>query len=167
MLSPSACRTGIAALLATVPNVGNIHSRRRIMRTEAEVKARLMDANLGYMIGWFISPEPNGTTQTERGMQHYGIGVKGGGNDFTTFRWQIEGYRTLDDAAASEEGFTDLAWAIADEFNAYGVIPSVTGAHLQDAADVAAISYAVLAGAFLMHYARITVGFRGRTRGGP
>lgn len=163
VLTPAACVAGIAALMATIPNVGRIHETRRALRTEPMIKALLWDENLVRLQGWMIAPSPNTTTVTERHPGHHGAGIKGGGNVFTTFQFQIEGYMALDDANDSEATWRDLAWAVADEFNAYGLIP-LSGLVHQLPADVESFGYAVLAGQMLVHHARITVGFHGRTR---
>jgi hypothetical protein len=162
-LTPAACVAGIAALLATIPNVGRIHQQRRLLRTEPQVKAHLWDEANGRIAAWFISPAPAVTTKSERNPGHHGIGVKGGGNVLTTFQFQIEGYFGLDDANDSETTWRDLAWAVADEFNAYGLL-NIPGLVEQLPADVDQFGFAVLAGAPLVHFARVSIGFRGRTR---
>jgi hypothetical protein len=163
VLTPAACVAGIAALMATVDDIGRIHPTRRSLRNEQAVKALLYDEASQRIRAWMISPSPNTTTVTERHPGHHGIGIKGGGNVFTTFQFQIEGYASLDDANDSEAMWRDLTWAVADEFNAYGLL-NITGIVHQLPADVEQFGFAMLAGFGLVHYARITVGFHGRTR---
>jgi hypothetical protein len=163
-MTPAGCRTGIANLLATVTGIGIVHQRRRIIRDEQAIRDLLYDQAQGRICAWMISPAGANTTVTERNPGHYGVGVKGGGNVLTTMQWQIEGYFGIDDAAGSETTFGDLAWAVADEFNAYGLL-NITGAHHQLPADVEQFGYIMLAGFTLLHYARIGVGWQGRTRG--
>lgn len=162
VITPAGCVAGLVALLGTIDGIGQVHGQRRVMRTEADVRKRLMDPALNRMQGWFVSPSVNNTSVTERYTGYQGIGVRGGGQAMTTFQWQIEGWMSVDDAADSEATFRDLAWGVADEMNHYGTLQIVGAVH-QLPADVEMFTYAVLAGMFLMHYARIGVGFKGRT----
>jgi len=166
VITPSACVDAIAAVIATVPNSGQVHKFRRVMRDEVSVKARLWDPVNSRMCGWMISPAAANTAITERNPGHAGIGVKGGGNNFTTFQFTIEGYFTLDDANGSEATWRDLVWAVADEFNAYGAL-NISGVSHQLPCDVEQFGFVMLAGWGLLHYARIGIGFRGRTRPNP
>jgi hypothetical protein len=161
----AAQRAGLVALLQTVPGIGRIHDYRRIVRNENDVRQLFVPANSpdGQVNVWMIYQAPNSTTVSERHPGHIGIGVKGGGNVMTTFQWQIDGYMAIDDAAGSEKTFGDLAWAIADELNSYGAL-GISGITHQLPADVEQLSYIALAGIGLYHYARIGVGFQGRTR---
>lgn len=165
-MTPAGCVSVMAAVLATVPGIGNIYQYRRIMREEDQVNAILYHTGQARINGWMISPAGSNTSVTERNPGHAGIGVKGGGNVLTTFQFQIEGYFGIDDAAASEQTFRDLTWAVADEFNAYGLIniPNITH---QLPADVEQFGFAMMANFHLLHYCRIGIGFRGRTRPNP
>ena len=166
VMTPGGCVTGIANLLATVPGIGVVHQRRRIIRDEQAIRDLLFVQAQNRVNGWMISPAGSNTTVTERNPGHYGVGVKGGGNVFTTMQFQIEGYFGIDDAAASEATFRDLAWAVADEFNAYGLL-AIPGITHQLQADVEQFGFVFLAGLQLLHYARIGVAFRGKTRPNP
>lgn len=168
-LTPALCRTNLAAFLATVPGVGTVHSYRRIMRDERSAKAVLwhsttqVGANpVGWMNAWMISPAGQTTTVTERGPGHAAIGTSGGGNNLTTFQWTIEGFFGIDDANATEVTFSDLAWDVAHRLNGYGAL--FVGVTHQLPADVEQLGYSFIAGWALLHYARIGVGFRGRTQ---
>lgn len=165
-ITPSACVDAIAAVIATVPSSGRVHQYRRILRDEKSVKLHLWDQANSRMCGWMISPAAANTAITERNPGHAGIGIKGGGNNFTTFQFVIEGYFTLDDAVASEETWRDLVWAVADEFNAYGML-NIQGISHQLPCDVEQFGFVNIAGWALLHYARIGIGFRGRTRPNP
>lgn len=164
-LTPTLCRDAIAVHIATVTGAGTkIHKHRRQLKDERTVKALLFDTDLAKIVGWMISPAASNTTVVERNPGHVGIGVRGAANNFTTFQWQIEGYHVLDDAQASEQVFMDLAWNVVKEFNAYGVIPgfgSPSACTIQLPTDMEAFGFAVLAGWGLVHYCRISVGFRG------
>ncbi len=168
-LTPALCRTNLAAFLATVPGIGTVHTYRRIMRDERGAKAVLwhpttqVGANpVGWMNAWMISPAGQATTVTERNPGHAAIGASGGGNNLTTFQWTIEGYFGIDDANATELTFGDLAWDVAHRLNGYGGL--FAGVTYQLPADVEQLGYAFVAGWALLHYARIGVGFRGRTQ---
>jgi hypothetical protein len=163
VMTPAGCRAGIAAVLATVAGIGQIHQRRRIMRDEGAIRDLLYVGAQSRINGWMISPAANNTTVTERHPGHRGIGQSGGGNALTTFQWQIEGYFGLDDANGSEETFQDLAWLIADTFNGFGAIDIVGIVH-QLPCDVEAFGYAMIANFQLVHFTRIGIAFQGRTR---
>lgn len=168
--APEDLREAIAALIATVPNSGQVHTRRRIVRSEQDLKRLHWDDTNKRICGWMISPQVAGSASSTRNSGFTGIGAKGGGNVMTTFGFQIEGIFGLDDANASEETFTDLAWAVADEFNSYGIIPAagggrISGIHLQSSCDITQFGFIAFAGVALCHYARLELTFTGRTRG--
>ena len=163
VMTPGGCVTALANLLATVPGMGVVHQRRRIIRDEQAIRDLLFAQAQNRINAWMISPAASNTTVTDRNPGHAGKGVKGGGNVFTTFQWQIEGYFGIDDAAASEATFRDLSWAVADEMNAYGLL-DIPGIVHQLQADVEQFGYILLAGLTLCHYARIGVAFQGKTR---
>lgn len=170
VMTPAGCVAAMAALLNTISGIGRVHSYRRIIRDETQLKLHLFDQDQNRICGWMISPAGANTTVTERNPGHHGVGVKGGGNVLTTMQFQIEGYFGIDDGQASDEVWRDKAWAVADEFNSYGLLlippgatPPGTATH-QLPADVEQIGFAYMYGMYLLHYARIGVGFRGRTR---
>jgi hypothetical protein len=163
VLTPGSCVAAMADLMLTIPGIGRVHQTRRPIRDEKALKGLLWDQANTRICGWMISPAGANTTVTERHPGHYGIGVKGGGNVHTTFQFQIEGYFGLDDAADTEATWRDLSWAVADEFNAYGLL-DIPGVTHQLPADVEQFGFAFIAGFSLLHFARIGVGFRGKTR---
>jgi hypothetical protein len=163
VMTPEAQRQGLAALLATVPGIGIIHQRKRLIRTEAAIKEICCPPATPTKVNcWMISPAAATVTTTERNPGHHGIGQKGGGNNFTTFQWQIEGYYQLDDSDAgkSEVAFFDLAWAVANEFNAYGKL-NIVGLVQQLPTDIEQFGYIFLAGVQFVHYVRINIPLRG------
>lgn len=162
-MTPGSCATALATVLATVTGIGQIHTRRRIIRDEQALKTLMFVSAQNRINGWMISPAAANTTVTDRGPGHHGIGVAGGGNALTTFQFQIEGYFGIDDAAASEDTFRDLSWDVARTINSYGLL-NIAGISHQLPADVEQFGYIMLAGFSLLHYARIGVGFRGRTQ---
>lgn len=171
ILTPAIIRQSLDDLLQTVENIGKVHQQRRIIRNEQELKQLAADAD-ERINAWFISPSSNRTAVSERTPGHAAIG-KGGGQTLTTFRFQIEGYYRIDDDEGSERDFTDLAWAVCDEINAYGLVPLDAGAETQarmtglveqEPAQLEQFGYIVLAQAPLLHYCRIETGWTGRTR---
>lgn len=166
-MTAAACRIALADFLETITGIGDgagkIYRYRRIIRNEAAVKALLADEN-GKVNAWMISPAGATTTVTERQPGYRGIGVKGGGQALTTMQWQIEGYYQIDDAAASEETFGDLAALVVQELNSYGTL--FAGVTHQLPADIEQFGFIALANFALYHYCRIGVAFRGRTVGG-
>jgi hypothetical protein len=172
VVTPAGLRGAIAALIATVPSSGQVHQQRRVIRDERALKTLLADPVTGRICGWMISPSPAGTAIPIVNPGYVGHGVKGGGNVLTTFQFQIEGFYGLDDASNSEQTFADLAWAVCDEFNAYGSIPAagggaIAGLDRQLPTSIEQFGYIMFAGAFLLHYARLELGFIGRTRPNP
>lgn len=168
ILTPALLRVGIADSLADVPDIGRIHQQRKIVRTEPQVAELLADVD-GLINAWMISPSQSGHTESERTPGHNAIGSQGGGQTLTTFRYQIEGYYAIQDELNSEQTFGDLAWAVADHLNSFGLINVVDEAGapavlFQEPADVAFFGYISLANAIVLHHCRIETGWQGRTR---
>lgn len=179
VLNPAVLRRAIAALITTVPGAGTrVHTQRRIVRDEQAMKRHLFDASLNKICGWMVSPAPSATAVPDVRPGYVGHGVKGGGNVLTAFQFQIEAFHVLDDVNDSEQVFGDLVWAVADEFNAYGSIPAAAadgggslavtfGLDRQLPCAIDSFGYIMFAGSFLLHYARLDLGFIGRTRPNP
>lgn len=163
VMTPGGCVDALAAVLATVPGMGVVHKRRRILRDEQAIRDLMFVQAQNRINGWMISPAGANTTVSDRKPGFRGIGQQGGGQVLTTMQWQVEGYFGIDDAAGSEETFRDLAWAVADTLNSYGAL-AIPGIVMQLPADVEQFGYVMLAGFSLQHYARIGVGFQGVTR---
>jgi hypothetical protein len=171
VLTMAAQRAALAALLDTLPGItgglGRVHTRRRIVRDENAIRQLLVGPNSpdGKVNAWMIYPAAANTTVTQRHPGHHGIGIQGGGNVMTTFQWAIDAYGAIDDSdeARSEETFQDLAWSVADTLNSYGLL-AITGLVMQLPADIEQFGYVMLGNFAFYHYARIGVGFQGRTR---
>lgn len=168
--TPVSLRAAIAALIGTVANTGQIHARRRVVRSENDLRRFFWDDTNSRICGWMIAPALSGTADSVRNTGFSGYGLKGGGNVMTDFAFQVEGIFGLDDANASEEVFGDLVWAVADEFNSYGVIPKagggvLPGVTIQGPCNITQFGYITFANTFLCHYARLELTFNGRTRG--
>lgn len=162
MITPAGCIAGAKSIVESVPGVGIVHNYRRIIRTEQDVKTLLYSG--GKVNAWMVGLSGDGTALSKRNPGHHGVGVKGGGNVLTTFQVNVEGYYGISDAGASEVTFRNLAWAVADEFNAYGIIPGVDGLVMQGPAQLFTVGYSLLASTFLFHYCRMTLDLQGRTR---
>lgn len=150
----------LAAALQAVPGIGVVHEYRRIVRDEQSARVHLFDGTR--INGWMIAPAGSNTVVNVRSPGFRGIGVQGGGQVLTTFQFQIEGYYGLDDPGESEKTFADLVWAAALDLNRYGTLP-ISGIVHQLPADVEQFGYAMFANFYLVHYARIGIGFTGKT----
>jgi len=155
-----ACRTALAAAVQAVPGVGRVHDYRRTMRDEQTVRVHLFDGTR--INGWMISPSGSNTGINVRQPGFSGIGVQGGGQVMTTFQLQVEGYYGLDDPGASERTFADLVEAVTLHLNKFGALP-ISGIVHQLPADLEQFGYAMFANFYLVHYARIGIGFTGKT----
>ena len=154
------CRTALAVALAAVPGIGRVHEYRRIVRDENSARLHLFDGTR--INGWMIAPSASNTAVNTRHPGFTGIGVQGGGQVMTTFQLQIEGYYGLDDPGASEKAFGDLADAVILHLNRYGSL-AISGVVHQLPADIEQFGYAMFANFYLVHYARIGIGFSGKT----
>lgn len=154
------CRVALAAAVAAVPGIGVVHEYRRIVRDEQSVRLHLFDGTR--INGWMVSPAATNTSVNDRKPGFQGIGVQGGGQVITTYQLAVEGYYGLDDPGASEKTFGDLAALVAHELNRYGTL-NISGAIAQLPADVEQFGYAMFANFYLVHYARIGIGFTGKT----
>lgn len=158
----NAMHTLIGGVAGITGGAGQVHKRRRLVRSEDQVKALLAGTG-GKVNAWMISPAAANTTVTERGSGFNAIGTPGGGRVIVTAQFQIEAYYQIDDAAGSEETFRDLTWLVADTFNSYGVL-NIAGIIMQLPCDVEQFGFIALMNFGLYHYARLGIGFRGQTR---
>lgn len=166
-LAPSACRAAIKALLETVANVGKVYDFRRRFTDEKSVQTLAMAeiSSRKVVRVWMISPSLSNAAVVTGNPGHRGIGQQSTQTqDMGTFQFQIEGYLGVEDGQESEKVATDLAWTIAELFNSYAVIPSLSGAHFQGRMSIEEFKFAVLAGTYLCHYVRMEVSFMGRIR---
>jgi len=151
----------VHAVLTAIPNIGQVHKRRRILRNEQEAKLHLFDTVNQRLNAWMITPAGNNTVIVERNPGHRGIGQAGGGNDFATVQLVLEGYFGIDDAADSETTFRQQMWTVQQTINSYGLL-NISGISHQFPADVEFFGYAFVAGWALLHHARVGVSFRER-----
>lgn len=164
--TPAVCVDALAAYLAAVVGIsggaGQVHKRRRIVRTEADIKTLLAGTG-GKVNAWMISPAAANTTVTERNPGFNAIGAAGGGRVLVTLQFVVEAYYQVDDAAGSEETFRDLAFEVSNGLNKIGSL-AISGVTLQLPADIEQFGFIMLAGLGFYHYARIGVGWRGQTQ---
>jgi hypothetical protein len=163
MLEPEQIMSAIETVMREVPNVGIVHQYRRTVRDEQSASDLMFDEAQTWICGWMISPAPINTLMVERSMGYNAIGG-GGGDAMETSSWQIEGYFGHSDERETEKTFHKLAIAIVRQLNKYGKLPGVSGLVLQNAANLEQFSYVMFALMFHLHYARITISFRGTAR---
>ena len=163
LMTPALCIEAVAQLIETIPAAGNkVNRQRRLIRDERALKTWCYDTVNNRICGWFISPAASNTSVTTRNPGFAGIGVQGGGNNLYVLQFQVEVYFVLDDANDSETTFTALVWSVVDKINSYGGLAGITGLVEQLPCDIEQFGFAMLAGSPLVHYARISVAFRGR-----
>lgn len=100
----SQIRDAIAGKIAAVPGSGVVHSFERYSKREADFRPFYEDA--GTIRGWHVRRATTSETVPARGRH------------VVDHRWQIRGYRALDDATASERAFDELVEALRDAFRA-------------------------------------------------
>lgn len=105
MSTLQAHRDAIVAVMETVTDVGHVHDRERYARDESGFRALYQFTPLGgepQIRGWWIR-----RIQTEESS------VDTGG-PLNAHTWQLRGYMTFNDAAASELAFDELIERIRD-----------------------------------------------------
>lgn len=162
-ITPAGCSAALAAVVQEVTDGGQVHQYRRIIRDEQALRNLMWDGANDRINGWMISPANAEPAVTVRHPGYQAIGQSGGGQAETVFQFQIEAYFGIDDANASEVTFRDLVWQVADTLNGYGLL-DIPGVIEQLPAQVGQFGYVMLAGFTFLHYARIDIAFRGRTR---
>lgn len=117
-MSLAGIRAAIVARMNTVANIGRVHAYQRYSSNSAAF-AELYSVTIGgvkQIRGWWVSRIA--TRETSDAIGRYVI----------THTWRIHGYRSLDDAAASETEFDSLIEALRDAFriddNLGGVVSS-------------------------------------------
>lgn len=141
----------IVATLEAVDGIGVVHNRRRILKNAAEIKDRMTsDGRLNAaMVSWLGMPET---------LTDFGSPTRAGA--VSTLNFRIEIFYGVDDEAASEVDFRALVWNVATAFNGAGLV--YAGASHQDRLTVDEVGHLMLAEIAIVHYARMTIAFRGR-----
>jgi hypothetical protein len=148
--------TAVAASKTTLEGSGaiaRVHDYRRMVRTAADVTALLYDATSQKINAAMISVNKISTSRDFGNPAVAGV--------MTTVGLQIELFRGLEDAVASEKSFRDSVFAVLQAFNTKGKID--TNASHQDPMDALQIGYIAFAGDLLLHYALLGFELRGRT----
>lgn len=108
-------RAAIVGVMSGVAGIGRVHGYERYAKREAAFKD--LFASGGQIRGWVVRRVA--TAEDSPAVGRYTI----------THRWQVRGYMSLDDEAASETAFDDLLEAVRDAFRADetlgGVVASI------------------------------------------
>lgn len=108
-MSHAAIRDALGALIAAVPNAGQVHTRERYIRDENKFRALYLFTPAGgqeQVRGWWLRR----TATAERGVNV--------ARNVETHTWQIRGYMALNDAANTEGEFDALVEAMRDAVRA-------------------------------------------------
>ena len=152
--TPAGAVTALTDLLATVESVGLVHAYRRTARTLNDMHALLFDSTVGKLRGAYVT-----VSRMVVGGREFGSPTSAG--VLTTVTLQVELFRGIEDAEASEVTFRDTVFDVLQAVNRRGKIYSASS-H-QDPMSAPQIGYIVLADAALLHYALCQVEIRGRT----
>lgn len=143
-------RDAIQGVLAGVPGIGPVHKFERYLKREAELQALYVSG--GQLKGWLIR---------RLSTREQALAV---GRTVVTHRWQIRGYRAIDDATQSELAFDDTIEAIRDAFRADETLGGLVKGLEESAGqggDVAGVQLAdsgpVLFAGVLCHAARLSL----------
>lgn len=165
LMTPDLCANALVDVMLTIDGMGLVYPQRHVVRTEDDVQKWLFVEAQTRANGWFVTLAPAAPAVTTRGMGHNAIGMKGGGhNDMTVLKFSIEGYYSILDEDGSELTFRNLAFAVVNEINSYGLLGIADTVDIveQSPADIDLLGYAVFANTHPMHYCNISVAFRGR-----
>lgn len=108
-MSHSVIRAALAALIAAVPDVGQVHAYERYLREEGKFRELYVytpSNGIEQLRGWWLRR----TATQERTL--------GVGRNMEVHTWQIRGYMALNDAEASEHEFDALIEAMRDAVRA-------------------------------------------------
>lgn len=142
-------RAAIAAKVAGVANIGRVHDYQRYEANLGALAAlyRTNVNNIGQVRGWHVTH--TSTREDSNALGRYTV----------THDWQVRGFMSLDDVAASEKTFDDLVEAVRDAFrsdeNLGGLVSSTV---VDDQAGVQADEIApVMFCGVLCHAARLSL----------
>lgn len=102
-MSHAVIRDALRALIAAVPNVGQVHNRERYVREEGKFRQLYLYTPAGgseQIRGWWLR---------RVGTQERTLGV---GRNLEVHTWQVRGYMSLNDTDASEVVFDGLIEAM-------------------------------------------------------
>lgn len=105
-MSHAAIRDALGALIATVPNVGHVHTRERYVRDENKFRTLYLytpAAGQEQVRGWWLRR----VATTEKSLAV--------GRNLEIHTWHFRGYMTLNDATNTEGEFDALIEAMRDK----------------------------------------------------
>lgn len=108
-MSHAVIRAALAALIAAVPDVGQVHDRERYLREEGKFRELYVytpSNGIEQLRGWWLR-----RTATQESTLAIGRNME-------VHTWQIRGYMALNDAEASEHEFDALIEALRDAVRA-------------------------------------------------
>lgn len=108
-MTHAAIRDALGALIAAVPNVGQVHTRERYVRDESKFRALYLYTPAGgveQVRGWWLRR----VATSERSVNV--------GRNVETHTWQVRGYMALNDEANTEGAFDALIEAMRDAVRA-------------------------------------------------
>lgn len=145
----------IAAVVTTVsdvPDIGQVHNRRRVLKDIPAINAVLLDSGSGKIAGAFVSFKRWAPANGEIGRPRSSVGT------FTTFEIRIELLRGVEDASSSEVTFRTVFEGVMRAINAGLVYNQASGQTEPDGT----VALVLLANTLLSHYAEITFTLSGR-----
>lgn len=169
--SPATVTGGlIDALEAYDPLFGvKIYDRQRVVRVESDVKTLFTDNSDPPKIhSWQVTLAPVEPITSKRistprvGATAAQPGTRGNVQATTMLRFQLEGFYGIDDSNNSAAAFRDIVWGVVQWLNGYGYLD--VGARLQSPCNVDLFSTVMFARSILLHYARLSLAFTGRTQ---
>lgn len=101
-------RTAIAAAVATVPGVGQVHAYERYTRDEKAFRELYTNALPGggsLLLGWWLRRNATRESSPNTGS---------GPDTLNVHTWHLRGYMALADGSASELAFDELVEAVRD-----------------------------------------------------
>jgi hypothetical protein len=158
-LTPNSLISLVAVHLATVADIGVIHTRRRAVKDEQAARAVWYSEAQGRIHAWQISlAEPAVNSTRSPGFGPVGSGQSG--RVLSDFGISIEGVFGIDDAADSETEFRAVAWAVVMAFNSVGMIDA--SIVQQGPMQWERFGYVTLASMYTVHYAKLRGSFMGQ-----
>lgn len=106
-MSLAGVRARIKGIVDGVAGVGRTHSYFRVVASDAEIASKLKAS--GKLHVWMVSLSDQNPYHTKRHPANHEQG---------TYQYKVYGYYAVDDAAASEEVFSDLVEAVIAAFRA-------------------------------------------------
>ncbi len=98
----TAIRAAIVAKLRAVPGIGQVHDYERYAKAEKDFRGLYQDGSR--LLGWHVRRVKARETSPSMSRRHRRV------------TWQIRGFMSFDDAAASEMAFDGLIESVIDAF---------------------------------------------------